>query len=177
MLMQMLGAGGMPLLTDAVRAPDEDNPRGYFELEEVRHIATNDHWVDDAVGMAVKVVHLLLSRLPARHHYRVVFVHRDLGEVLSSQRRMLDRLGRAGADLPPDRLGQILTSQVRHVFRWLASQPNMQVLDVQHRQVVTDPGAQARRINAFLGGWLNEMAMAAAVDPTLYRRRSPASPA
>src|SRR4051812_5175083 len=82
MLMQMLGAGGMPLLTDALRAPDEDNPRGYFEFDEVRRTATNDHWVDDAVGMAVKVIHVLLPRLPPRHHYRVLFLHRDLGEVL-----------------------------------------------------------------------------------------------
>jgi hypothetical protein len=36
MLMQMLVAGGMPILTDRFREADEDNPKGYFELESVK---------------------------------------------------------------------------------------------------------------------------------------------
>jgi hypothetical protein len=172
MLMQMLGAGGMPLLTDGTRPPDEDNPRGYFELDAVKRTADNVDWVDDAVGQAVKVIHLLLPRLPPRHHDRVLFMHRDLAEILASQQQMLARLGRRGADLPPERLGLVLASQAHQVLRWLATQPNFHVLDVEHRQVVGQPAAQARRINTFLGGRLNEQAMAAAVDPGLYRRRS-----
>jgi hypothetical protein len=176
MLMQMLGAGGMPLLTDGVRLPDEDNPRGYFEFDPVKRTARDDDWLDDAVGMAVKVIHLLLPRLPPRFHYRVVFVRRDLEEVLASQQRMLARAGRSGANLPPERLGEILTSQARQAIKWAATQPNVDLLDVRYRDVVERPAEQARRINDFLGGWLDEPAMVAAVDPTLYRRRGPAPP-
>ena len=35
-MMQMLAAGGMPLLTDSERKPDADNPRGYCEWEPVK---------------------------------------------------------------------------------------------------------------------------------------------
>ena len=33
-MMQMLLAGGMPVLTDGKRVADEDNPQGYWEFEE-----------------------------------------------------------------------------------------------------------------------------------------------
>ena len=171
MLMRMLGAGGMPLLTDGRRAPDEDNPRGYFEFEPVKRTAVDAGWVAGAVGKAVKVVHLLLPNLPPGYNYRVLFVHRDVREVLASQRRMLDRTGRRGAELPTGRLAEVFEGQVRRVLGWVARQPHFRLLSIQHRQVIEAPPAQAKRINAFLGGILDEFAMAAVVDPSLYRNR------
>ena len=38
MAMRMLQAGGMPLVVDGVRAADEDNPVGYFEVERVKDL-------------------------------------------------------------------------------------------------------------------------------------------
>ena len=177
LLMQMLGAGGMPLLTDDRRPPDPDNPRGYFEFEPVKRTAQDDAWVETAVGKAVKVIHLLLPRLPPTCPYRILFVHRDIAEVLASQQRMLDRNGRRGADLSPQRLGELLAAQVRRSLDWAALQPNVTWLNIQHRDVIERPAVEARRINEFLGGRLDEAKMAAAVDPSLYRhRRDLASP-
>ena len=93
LMMQMLCAGGMPVLRDASRAPDADNPRGYFELEAVRHTQRNADWLEAAAGHAVKVVHLLVPELPADRPYRVISMHRALDEVLDSQREMLRRRG------------------------------------------------------------------------------------
>ena len=31
LMMQMLAAGGMPIMSDEIRAPDTHNPRGYLE--------------------------------------------------------------------------------------------------------------------------------------------------
>jgi hypothetical protein len=171
MLMQMLAAGGMTVLSDALRPADDDNPRGYLEFEPARRTAQDTRWVEHAVGNAVKLVHLLLPHLPAGYNYRVVFISRDLGEVLASQQAMLQRSGRRGADVPPQRLAEVLAEQVRRVLDWAARQPNFSVLHVNYRDVVANPAAQARRINSFLGGALNEAAMAAAVDRSLYRRR------
>lgn len=36
LMMQMLQAGGVPLLTDGERTPDEDNPEGYLEWEPIK---------------------------------------------------------------------------------------------------------------------------------------------
>ncbi|MEI9959835.1 MAG: hypothetical protein WDM76_01510 [Limisphaerales bacterium] len=70
LMMQMLAAGGMPLLTDAIRKPDEDNPRGYFEFERVKQIKHDKAWLGEAVGKAVKIIHLLLYELPSERNYR-----------------------------------------------------------------------------------------------------------
>ena len=34
--MQMLVAGGIPALSDGLRTPDENNPKGYFEWEPAK---------------------------------------------------------------------------------------------------------------------------------------------
>jgi hypothetical protein len=169
--MQMLAAGGMGVLTDSTRPPDPHNPRGYFELDAVRRTATDTRWVAAAVGRAVKVIHLLLPHLPDGYEYRVLFIHRDAEEVLSSQRAMLDARGRRGADLAPQRLADVFARQVRHALDWAARQPHVSLLELQHRDVIAQPAAQAQRINQLLGKTLDETTMAAAVDPTLYRQR------
>src|SRR5450432_3057856 len=97
LMMQMLAAGGMPLLTDQIRAPDQDNPRGYFEFERVKQIKRDQAWLGSAVGKAVKIIHLLLYDLPPNRNYRVIFMRRNIEEVLISQRKMLQRTARQPA--------------------------------------------------------------------------------
>ena len=53
MMMQMLEAGGMPLLADGVRPPDPDNPRGYFEYSPVKALPRDRTWLGAARGRAV----------------------------------------------------------------------------------------------------------------------------
>ena len=171
LMMKVLKAGGMPVLTDAARAADDDNPRGYFEFEPVKLTKQDPSWLAAAGGKVVKMVHLLLPDLPPAYAYRVVLMRRDLAEVLASQRKMLDRHGRRGAALPDDQLSRLYTGQLTRVKGWLASQPNFAVLEVSYNDLVSDPAGQAGAVNAFLGGTLNEAAMAAAVDPSLYRNR------
>ena len=51
MMMKMLAAGGMPILTDNARVPDDDNPRGYFELEKVKALKDGENeWLPEAIG-------------------------------------------------------------------------------------------------------------------------------
>lgn len=170
-MMQMLHAGGLPALTDGQRAADEDNPRGYYEFEAVKRIRTDRSWLDVAVGKVVKLVHLLLTELPASHEYRVVFMRRDLDEVLASQKKMLQRSGRAGGQLSEAQLKAIYVKQVQTVLGWLSRQPNVRCIEVDYRQLIESPGAIAARVNAFVGGGLDEAKMTSAVDPTLYRNR------
>ena len=105
MMMQMLAAGGLPLLTDGVRPPDCDNPRGYFEFEPVKRTREDPSWVPTAVGKAVKMVTMLLRDLPGEFDYRVILMYRDPEEVLASQKAMLGRSGRKAAATPPSKYG------------------------------------------------------------------------
>lgn len=171
LVMQMLAAGGMPVLADAARPPDAHNPNGYFEFQPVRRTATDHTWVHHAAGKAVKVVHVLLPHLPGGYSYRVLLIHREIREVLASQQRMLATLGRRGADLPPDRLAEVFARQLRRVLDWAARQPNVALLQLHHRDLIRNPSAEANRINDFLGGALNVTGMTDVVDPSLYRQR------
>lgn len=174
--MQMIHAGGVEAVTDGRRASDEDNPRGYFEFERVKQLRNDRAWLDEAEGKVVKVIHLLLTELPDDRPYRVVFMQRDLGEVVRSQATMLARSGRAGGQLAPDRLMAVYSQQLAAVDAWLAARPNFQVLKVPYAQLVTEPASHAAAVNRFLGGTLDEARMRAAVDPSLHRNRSAGGP-
>ncbi len=172
MMMQMLEAGGLPALTDAARGADEDNLRGYYELEAVKRTKQDSSWVQGALGKTVKVIYLLLKDLPADYEYRLVFMRRNVDEVVRSQQAMLARRGEKGAEIPASQMAAMFQRELDRFDQWLARQPGFQVLDVEYRAVIDDPQGQARRICGFLGQPLDIDAMAAAVDPALYRQRS-----
>ena len=175
LLMQMLRAGGMPVLADAARPPDPDNPRGYLEYEPVRRIERDAGFVAGAVGRAIKIVVPLVRHLPATHAYRVLLVERHIDEVIASQEAMLARRGAAEAgELPPARLAAIYAAQLTEARDRLAALPACDVLAVAHATLVSDPAAAAAAIDAFLGGGLDRAAMARAVDATLHRQRAAA---
>jgi hypothetical protein len=171
LMMQMLAAGGMQVLTDGHRSADQHNPRGYFELEAVKHTRTDHSWLVQAEGKVVKVVHLLLPHLPVDREYRVIFMQRELIEIIASQRAMLQQQGRPAANLPDSKLAEIFGKQLAGVRQFLSKNPNFRVLDLQHRYVIEMPLTAAQQIATFLGGDLDAKQMAAAVQPSLYRQR------
>ncbi len=173
MMMKMLEAGGLPLLTDNIRTPDEDNPRGYYEFERVKQLPKGDvAWVAEAVGRAVKVISALLEHLPATYHYKVIFMNRNLQEVLASQRKMLERRGEDPNRFDEEEMARLFTKHLRQVKRWLSTQPHMDVLEVDYNRMLREPEPYVREVNRFLGGWMDERAMVEVVDPTLYRNRA-----
>ncbi|MBM4053007.1 MAG: sulfotransferase [Planctomycetes bacterium] len=170
--MQAIHAGGIEPVTDGERVADPDNPRGYYEFERVKALRTDKAWLDGAAGKVVKVIHMLLPELPDDRLYRVVFMERELSEVLASQSAMLARSGRSGAALPPERLKAIYAQQLRQVHEWLSVRPNFAVLRVPYRSFVGEPAVQAARMAAFIGVPMDQHAMASAVDPSLYRNKA-----
>ena len=99
MMMQVIEAGGIPALTDNPRARDEDNPQGYYEFEPVKQTRDDPSWVPGARGKVVKMVYRLLYDLPGDQDYRVIFMRRNIDEVLTSQKKMLQRSGKPGQPL------------------------------------------------------------------------------
>lgn len=176
MMMRMIVEAGIPPLTDRQREADEDNPLGYFELEAVKATKVDSSWLAAAPGKVVKVIHLLLRDLPSTYSYRIVMMHRDLDEVVASQKKMLERSGRAGAAMSADALKRVFATQLDGVRRWVGSQPNFACLDVHYHQVIADPLAQATRVAEFIGRPEQAQAMSAGVQGSLYRNRKPGNP-
>lgn len=172
MAMQMLRAGGIEVVTDALRSADADNPHGYLEFERVKHLRTDKSWLDDAHGKAVKVIHMLLPELPLDREYRVIFMRRDLREVIKSQGTMLERSGRKGAGIPAERLIATFEGQLRSVDAFLGASTCFKVLSLDHARCLADPALAASQLRAFLDSPLDEAAMVAAVDPALHRNKA-----
>lgn len=171
LVMQMLAAGGLPVASDGVRRADEDNPRGYFELEAARRLDLDASWLPGVSGRAVKLVHTLVPSLPPGLHYKVLMVRRRLDEVLASQRVMLARRGPAPDEAEDACLLPVLEEQLARLERWLTSREDLAWLGIDYAELVAEPGRVAARMNAFLGGGLDTAAMAASVDPALHRQR------
>ena len=171
MMMKMLEAGGLEAVSDGVREADSDNPKGYYEFERVKQMDKGDtEWVEQAQGQVVKVISALLEHLPPGYTYQVLFMNRQMDEVLASQRKMLERRGEE-SQISDEKLAELLAKHVHKTKAWLAAQPNFSVLDVDYNAMLADRSPFVPEINRFLGGILDETAMIAVVDPKLYRNR------
>ena len=172
MAMKMLEAGGLPVVADHQRTADEDNPRGYFEDERVKDLGqmADKGWLRDSRGKAIKVISYLLKDLPRENNYKVVFLRRNLHEVLASQAKMLERRGEAN-EVADEQMLEIYESHLWRVDYLFKHAPHLERLELQYDDVVREPRRAAERIAAFLGGGLDAGRMAAAVDAALYRNR------
>jgi hypothetical protein len=171
MMMRMLEAAGLPILTDGLRAADEDNPRGYYEFERVKKLESDAAWLPEARGRVVKIVSPLLKHLPPGHRYRVVFMRRRMDEVLASQRQMLVRRGRA-EDGDPAAMGEVFRRHLERVEDWLERQPHVDVLYVGYNALIAGDGGDLERLKTFLGGDLQIERMTEVIERTLHRQRT-----
>jgi hypothetical protein len=171
LMMQMLRAGGLPVLTDNERKPDEDNPRGYFELEKVKKIKQDNSWLDEAESKCFKMVSMLLYDLPRERRYKVIFMLRDMAEILASQARMLERLGKGRGPADAE-MRDYFEAHLAQLKPWLEARENMDVFFCNYNDLMSQPKAWVSRTAGFLDMDLDEDRMLAAVDNTLYRNRS-----
>ena len=169
LMMQMLDQGGIEIVTDNIRSADPDNPRGYYEFEQVKKIKTDASWLPTMRGKAFKMVSQLLYELPTTENYRIIFMERELDEVLVSQEKMLARLGKPVA--PRSAIERAFMDHLRRLREWLAKQPNIEVLYVCYNDLLHSPEQQAERVSTFLAGRPNVLEMATSVDSSLYRNR------
>ena len=171
MMMRMLAEGGLPVITDELRRPDSDNPNGYFEFETVRQMSKgNVSWLANSGGKAVKVISALLEYLPANYSYKVIFLERDVQEILASQRKML--LNRKEEKMGDET--EIKAQIQKHLSAmkpWLVRQPNIEVLFVNYNTLVRNPEPLCEQITEFLDRPLNQTRMLAIPDKQLYRNR------
>jgi len=118
------------------------------------------------------MVYRLLYDLPDDQEYRVIFMRRNIDEVLASQKIMLQRSGKQGAAISDERLKELFVGELEKFEHWIATRKNFSILSVDYSDMVASPATQCKRINEFLGGILDCDRAAAAVDPSLYRNRS-----
>jgi hypothetical protein len=173
LMMNMLTAGGLEALTDQLRTADDDNPVGYFELEDVKKLIQGEHsWLANSNGKAVKVISTLLPYLPDGYQYRIVFMRRAIEEVLASQRKMLVHRGEDPNKISDAEMAEYFQKNLQQSEHWLNSHANAARIDINYQQLIANPRPLVAEINRFLGGGLDEDKMLGAIDPSLYRNRA-----
>jgi hypothetical protein len=170
MMMRILEAGGLPVITDETRRPDEDNPNGYYEFEEVKKIKDDSSWIPNCRGKAIKMVSDLLWYLPANEKYRVIFMLRDMEEILASQKKMLKRLGRYSEDVSDAEMGAYFTKHLKKVGEYLLQTGYIETIYVHYNEVIKT-SKQLSILNDFYGSQLSLDRMVGVVDQSLYRER------
>lgn len=172
MMMKVLETGGMEIVTDNIRVADEDNPKGYFELEQVKALKDGDDaWITGAPGKVVKVISSLVEHLPSRYQYKIVFMRREITEILASQKKMLIRRGEPN-DGNDQEMAEMFQEHLKRVRVWLANQPNMEVLYVDYNALMGNPEPEIKAVAEFLGLTENLNALLAVPDKKLYRQKA-----
>ncbi len=172
MMMRMLDSAGLAMMTDHERTADEDNPKGYYEYERVKDLEKDPDrsWVRNARGKVLKVISHLLKDLPDDNYYQVIFMRRDLDEVVASQNKMLERRGEENTlddKATKDYYLRHLV-QVRFLVR---NRAYIDLIEVSYAEALTEPEEFVRKVDAFLDHDLDTAAMAGVVDKQLYRNR------
>jgi hypothetical protein len=172
MMMKMLAEGGLPTVVDSLRQADEDNPNGYFEIEQVKALKDGEKdWLREAQGKVVKVISYLLEFLPNNLSYDIIFMEREIDEVLASQRKMLQRRNETST-LSDEEMAAQFRDHLRAVKYWAARQANMRILYVKYNEMVGNPEKLCKSIADFLEIPLDLKAMQSVPDQSLYRNRS-----
>ncbi|MGI9556625.1 MAG: sulfotransferase domain-containing protein [Solirubrobacterales bacterium] len=174
MMMRMLEAGGIPIMTDAEREADIDNPKGYFEFERIKNLEKekDKSYLREGRGMAVKAISFLIKDLPDDNDYRVIFMRRDLDEVLTSQEKMISRLDQGDTSAEREAMKEAYRNDIVRTRLHCRKRPNFELIEVHYKTAIGDAAAVARAVNEFLGSGLDEAAMREAVDASLYRNRA-----
>ena len=181
LMMQMIEAAGIKAHTDGNRAADESNSKGYYEHDSVAGLLTADdsRWITLAEGECIKIVAPLLSTLPVKIkvpdsepktlHYRVIFMERNMEEILHSQATMLKKLGKS-----PEKnekqvdISKAFMQQARHA-KQRCNTHGIPALSVSYNELVHHPDSILSDLATFLNQPEALTQMKLVIDPKMHR--------
>ena len=167
MLMQALQAGGLPVAEDGIRKQDESNPKGYLEIESIiDKLRDNPEFVFNFEEKVLKVIAFGLQYLP-RGNYKVVYMDRNIEEILDSMEKMMDTKDeeREGTKSAFMKLNEKTKNDI-------GQRDDMDVLFVNYNEILSDPEEQLGKVQSFFEEKnLDLTKMVEAVDNRLYRQK------
>lgn len=167
LMMQMLDVGGIDVLVDNNRKADISNPKGYFEYDPVMSIHKDNKWLHKAKNKSVKVVAPLLKFLDPKYRYKVIFMNRDLTEIIKSQQKMIGK----DQNSLPTKLFTAYQKTLNQVNIWKNKEPGVEIVYVNYKEALNHPEAVCEKLEAYIGKDLDKLKMVACVDKKLYRNR------
>ncbi len=173
LMMQILKAGGMSILTDNIRLPDINNPKGYFEYERVKSLQKDNTWLHEAEGKVIKVIVQLLTYLPTEKKYAVILMERNPNEIILSQNKMIENLGGTKQNISMDILKNTFVNQYEKAEKYLSGNLSFNVFKVNYNELLTGKleiiGALNKKLNLNLD--FSPYVIGKVIDTTLYRNK------
>ncbi len=167
LMMQILYNGGLDFLGDEVRKADSSNPKGYFEYEPVKSLYNSNAWLSEAQNKSIKIVAPLLKHLNPNYRYKIIFMNRDLSEILKSQQKMMGK----NEDTLSLKIWNDYVKMLNQIEIWKEKQPGVELIYIDYAQLVENPHQYIDKIQDFLGIQLDEEKMIKSIDKDLYRNR------
>ena len=166
LMMQLFNAAKASIATDSLRREDENNPKGYYELEAVKGIVKNNAFLKELDGKTIKIVAPLVTFIDLSLEYRVIFMLRDLVEVVQSQEKMV------GKD-QQDQKEKFKTMYALHIekSRQFLLSHNIPFIEMQHRELLQNPDLSLQRLIDFCGWETPLEELKSIIDDSLYRNR------
>lgn len=170
MMMKMLHSGGIEVVTDNIRQADLDNPKGYYEYEKVKKIKEDSSWLPKMRGKAFKMVSMLLYDLPKNEKYKIIFMKRNMKEMLHSQKQMLERQKFDKKNVDYVKMERLYKNHLKEIEFWLKYN-NLDVIYISYNETMRNLRENANNINRFLDNRLDIEKTISIVDTSLYRNR------
>ncbi|HEX5002586.1 MAG TPA: alkaline phosphatase family protein [Bacteroidia bacterium] len=175
MMMQLLCAGGLEAVTDNLRKADNHNPHGYYEYEQVKSLHKDASWVNTLIGKGpVKIVIPQLLYLPPGYNYKIIFMNRNLDEIVNSQQEMLSNGFAVASTHKTDQLKTVFGNFLTKCNAFCES-PNIEVLNVHYKDFVSGNEAviysELSKIKKFLNADLEIESMYRVIDPGCYHSK------
>lgn len=169
MLMQILYNGGYPVESDEKRQPDENNPKGYFELEGgkiINRLIEKTFPFEQYKGKIIKITAYGLKYLP-QGDYAIIYSERNIEEILDSMEKMAEI-----TDENRTETKEIFIKLNSYIKEHIAQRSDCNVLFVNYNEILANPDDNIREIYEFLQqDNANLEAMIKTVDKKLYRNR------
>jgi hypothetical protein len=170
MLMQILDAGGIPSDFDQdSRPPDDDNPRGYFELEGgkiINKLMNKEFSFEPYKGKFIKITAYGLKFLP-EGKYKVIYSQRNIEEILDSMEKMakIQDENREDTRIVFTKLNDMIINLIK-------GREDIEVLFMSYNEIIANPKENVTKIYNFLNSTEFDLErMIGAVDKSLYRKR------
>lgn len=170
LLMQMLHTAGVPMVFDhESRQPDENNPKGYFELEGgkiINKLMNGTFPLSGYRGKFIKITAYGLKFLPPGKH-KIIYSQRDIEEILDSMEKMarIKDENREETKLSFVRLNDMIKTLIER-------REDVETLLMNYNEILSQPEENAKKIGDFLGSKdIDLTKMMECIDGKLYRNR------
>ncbi len=164
LVMNMLRAGGMAVLADQREDASDTMFDRTLDWSKFEYLSRFPETIDRAIGKAVKLYSMYLYNLPTERTYRVLYINRDLQEIADAGQAVAEE-GSEGDFLRLTQKAYLLGAHRKRVKSWMNSRGDIETLNLNFADIVSDPYLQSLKIRNFLDRELDIESMSEIIRP------------